>query len=514
MASTSLAVRNSALAMMPQSLDESIRLANLMATNDTLPPILRGSSGNCLMIVEQAMRWGMSVYAVAQCTFECRGKIGYEGKLVHAALENSGVITDEGFDDVYEGSYPEGDWLQNPPTRKIILTATRIGQSKPRTIELSWVDAYTTTKDGKINQQWAKPSSADQMLYYLATRMWVRRYAPAVLLGVYTKDEIENPQKYDTSDAHTIEGFVVREDEGTARERADEAVRQSAEHTAARQEEQNKEDHKDAEKVYPFNTMRFSRQHRTAESWLADWQKFVKGCVAADAPDRLNNTYQMNLGSIDEVGKFDWEARSSVVDAIEAGMKEIKEKREAAEAARRKADAGKPGNAAPEDSGAPDDGAPPNTGEDSQGGTGQSPTDEGKTSDEASVESTPAPQTSADQQQPPQDQRQTEDARKQEWLAKSDRFIGQCVEKIQSFQQLPDAHMAASRIANMLTHAANISILVDIRKAKISRPTYNRLIEACADKRTADEMMHMIQGKNDTVYFDLVDHFEGHSAAA
>ena len=42
----------------------------------------------CLVVIEQAMRWGMSPFAVAQCTSSIGGKLMYEGKLVAAAVES------------------------------------------------------------------------------------------------------------------------------------------------------------------------------------------------------------------------------------------------------------------------------------------------------------------------------------------------------------------------------------------------------------------------------------------
>ena len=70
-------------------MDEALRLAEFMARARTLPKHLQASPGDCLMVVEQAMRWGMSPFAVAQATSVISGKMMYEGKLVAAAVETS-----------------------------------------------------------------------------------------------------------------------------------------------------------------------------------------------------------------------------------------------------------------------------------------------------------------------------------------------------------------------------------------------------------------------------------------
>lgn len=56
------------MALVPQNMDEAIRLARAMAEAKMVPKHLQGDVGSCLMVVEQAMRWGMSPFAVAQCT--------------------------------------------------------------------------------------------------------------------------------------------------------------------------------------------------------------------------------------------------------------------------------------------------------------------------------------------------------------------------------------------------------------------------------------------------------------
>ena len=81
-----------ALALMPTSIDQAIQLSEVMAKADLVPEHLRGKSGDCLLIVMQAQRWGMDAVSVAQCTSVVHGKLCYEGKLVAAALYAMGAI--------------------------------------------------------------------------------------------------------------------------------------------------------------------------------------------------------------------------------------------------------------------------------------------------------------------------------------------------------------------------------------------------------------------------------------
>src|SRR5215475_2748276 len=109
-------------ALVPTDMDQAIRLAKAMSDAKMLPKHLQGDVGTCLMVVEQAMRWGMSPFAVAQCTSAIGGKLMFEGKLVAAAVESSGAI-EGGFDYKFDG---DGD------ARKITVSARRRGETNPR----------------------------------------------------------------------------------------------------------------------------------------------------------------------------------------------------------------------------------------------------------------------------------------------------------------------------------------------------------------------------------------------
>lgn len=165
---------SSAGALVPQNMDQAIRLAGMMAKTKGLPQHLRGDEGTCLMIVEQAMRWGMSPFAVAQCTSSIQGKLMHEGKLVAAAVECCGGIIG-GLDYDFTGS------AAKPETLAVKVTGKRASDGKMKDITLRWADAKTDNKFWK--------SQPEQQLCYAGARVWARRHTPAVLLGVYAPEE-------------------------------------------------------------------------------------------------------------------------------------------------------------------------------------------------------------------------------------------------------------------------------------------------------------------------------------
>jgi RecT family len=159
--------------LVPTSLDGAVRLAEMMSRGKLVPSHLHNSPGDCLMVVEQAMRWGMSPFAVAQCTSVISGKLMFEGKLVAAALHSSGILTGR-LEYEFSGA---GD------TRAIVVRGTLRGETKAREFALTFKEARTS------NGMWVK--QPDQQLVYAATRGWARRHASEVMLGVYSPEEFE-----------------------------------------------------------------------------------------------------------------------------------------------------------------------------------------------------------------------------------------------------------------------------------------------------------------------------------
>lgn len=173
-------------ALVPTDSNGAIQLANMMSKGKLVPAHLRESPGDCLMVIEQAMRWQMSPFAVAQCTSVIQGKLMFEGKLVSAALHTSGLM-EQRLREKFDG---EG------ASRAVTLTGTIKGEAEPRSIRVTLAEARTT------NGMWAK--QPDQQLIYFATRAWARRHAPEVMLGVYSPEEFDEPKR-DTFTGTTIE---------------------------------------------------------------------------------------------------------------------------------------------------------------------------------------------------------------------------------------------------------------------------------------------------------------------
>ncbi len=164
-----------ASALVPTNMSDAMKLADMMAKTGFLAKELQ-TPGGALFVMEQAMRWQMSPFAVAMETSFISGKPMFSGKIVAAAIVSSGAITGRIHYD-YSGSGED---------RAITVSATLRGEQEPRTVTVRLRDARTN------NQMWNK--QPDQQLAYHGARVWARRHAPEVMLGVWSEEEMEPAQ--------------------------------------------------------------------------------------------------------------------------------------------------------------------------------------------------------------------------------------------------------------------------------------------------------------------------------
>jgi hypothetical protein len=198
------------------SMDSIMRLADIMAKGRaTVPTHFQGNAADCAAVIMQAIQWRMNPYAVAQKTHVVSGALGYEAQLVNAVIQSSGVTTDrfsyewfgewekvigkskvldmpaKGEKKAYQFRVPDYD-MRAEDGLGIRVWATLKGEIEPRTLELLLVQASV-----RNSPLWA--TDPKQQLAYLAVKRWTRLYAPDVILGVYTPDELDDsrPQERD-----------------------------------------------------------------------------------------------------------------------------------------------------------------------------------------------------------------------------------------------------------------------------------------------------------------------------
>lgn len=168
--------QSSGFSLLPTNINEAMKLAELMAKARLLPQAVQNPA-DAFLVINQAMRWGMDPFAVAQEVSVIQGKLMHSGKIVAAAIQSSGVLDGRLHYD-YAGS---GD------DRTVTVRGRLRGEDTDRDVSVRARDAKTQ------NKVWQ--TQLDQQLAYHGSRVWARRYAPEVMLGVYTPEEFDAPQQ-------------------------------------------------------------------------------------------------------------------------------------------------------------------------------------------------------------------------------------------------------------------------------------------------------------------------------
>lgn len=161
------------MGLVPANMGEAMKLADMMAGAKLVPAALQKSPADCLMVIQQAVRWQMDPFAVAQECSVIQGKLMHSGKLVAAVVNARGNLA-ERLSFEYAGT---GD------NRTITVRGRFEGETKAREVVVRLGDARTS------NKVWQ--TQPDQQLMYHGTRVWARRHAPELMLGVYSPEEFD-----------------------------------------------------------------------------------------------------------------------------------------------------------------------------------------------------------------------------------------------------------------------------------------------------------------------------------
>ncbi len=169
------------------------KIANVMAQGSvSIPRHLQQKPGDCLAVAMQAAQWGMNPFAVAQKTYFINHTISYEAQLVNAVVSTSKAI---------QGAFKYeyiGNWEAITGTKPTSNTgwgdkekglAIKVGAILAGDAEITWGEpVYLSAVQVRNSPLWK--THIKQQIAYLAVNMWARMYTPAVILGVYTPEEV------------------------------------------------------------------------------------------------------------------------------------------------------------------------------------------------------------------------------------------------------------------------------------------------------------------------------------
>ena len=176
------------------------RIAMMMARSSVIPESLRKGKdenakeiwldhevvvANCFRIVNQAVRWGMDPFAVADCASIVHGRLMWEGKLIAAVLDSKLGVN-------LEYTFTDEDKPADSQKLGVVVSGKLPDETKIRTIEGTVAAWHKGSKS-----PWANPAAWKRQLRYMGAREWARAHKPSVMLGIYTDDEFDNLMQRD-----------------------------------------------------------------------------------------------------------------------------------------------------------------------------------------------------------------------------------------------------------------------------------------------------------------------------
>lgn len=200
------------------------------------PPHLVGKPQACFAVVERALTWKLSPYAVAQSTYQTPGgRVGYEGKLCQAILENSGQL--EGgvtFEHVGDWSrvqgkfriaesqkgtkYPAPTYTEKDEEGLGVIVRAQIrGEAMPRELKMDLRQAFP-----RNSTLWA--TDPKTQLCYTAVRRFASIAAPGLFMGVPFDRDDDAGTMIDVTPRPQREDFAKPPADAPAAERKAEAV--------------------------------------------------------------------------------------------------------------------------------------------------------------------------------------------------------------------------------------------------------------------------------------------------
>lgn len=174
--------------MQPTNGKELMDMANMMsASGQMVRDFYRGNPGDCAALIMICQPYGFNPFMVSWKTYKASksadAPVSFEGQLVNAMVNQSAPVRGR-LKYTYEGEGPERT-----------CTVTGIDRETGDTIE------YTSPpiKSIPIKNSPLWKADPDQQLGYYSARSWARRHFPELLLGVYTREEIESAPPRDVT---------------------------------------------------------------------------------------------------------------------------------------------------------------------------------------------------------------------------------------------------------------------------------------------------------------------------
>ncbi|MAN46310.1 MAG: hypothetical protein CMF04_08945 [Hyphomonas sp.] len=140
--------------------------------------VCRGNPGACAAVIMMAGRFSLDPFMLSHKAYQTNDNapMAWEAQAINAMIMGADAL-EEPLDYVFTGEGPD---------RQCTVIGRLKGTSKDREITTNKISGI------KIQNSPNWKSEPDQQLAYYGSRLWIRRHAPHVLMGVYSTDEAEN----------------------------------------------------------------------------------------------------------------------------------------------------------------------------------------------------------------------------------------------------------------------------------------------------------------------------------
>jgi hypothetical protein len=168
-----------------QQLPAERRIASAFSKSELVPAAFHNKPENCFVALQAALRLEVDPFMFLQSCYVVHGKPGIEAKLAIALLHKSGRIKGT---ICYEMN---GEGMKRQCTARAVDAVTG-----------EWIEQTVTMQDAKA-EGWIDKSGSkwktipDLMLKYRSAAWLIRLHYPDVIMGMQTKEEVEDCQTVD-----------------------------------------------------------------------------------------------------------------------------------------------------------------------------------------------------------------------------------------------------------------------------------------------------------------------------
>jgi hypothetical protein len=167
------------------------RMAKALASSDLVPQQFRGNVGNTLLALEMANRLEMPVFSVLQSIYIVHGKPSFSAAFLIAVVNSSSRFDtpilfkfNDKRDECYAYAMKGGDEIRGTTV----------------SIDMAKKEGWWSKKDKYGNETSKWQSMPELMLQYRAATFFARTYAPDLMMGVRSSEEL-----HDTVEAEIVD---------------------------------------------------------------------------------------------------------------------------------------------------------------------------------------------------------------------------------------------------------------------------------------------------------------------